>query len=138
MTAQTKNNPVRAPARKSTVAGKSTAPDKSTLPSSAKRGSAAGKAASASKLPLLLPPPVVAKAKAKLVRDSFTIPKAEYTVLEGLKNRATHLRHPTKKSEVIRAGIAALHVMTDTAFLAALGAVASLKTGRPKQDEKGG
>jgi len=72
------------------------------------------------------------KAEHKLVRDSFTIPKSEYTVLEGLKLRAANLARPVKKSELLRAGIAALHAMADKAFLAALNEVPSLKTGRPK------
>jgi hypothetical protein len=75
---------------------------------------------------------VAAKAKQKLVRDSFTMPKPEYSLLEGLKERATNLRRPTKKSELLRAGVAVLHAMTDKAFLSALGKVTSLKTGRPK------
>ncbi|MFL6664341.1 MAG: hypothetical protein ACJ8G7_19380, partial [Rhizobacter sp.] len=73
-----------------------------------------------------------AQSKPKLVRDSFTIPKAEYAVLEQLKQRAAHLIRPTKKSELLRAGLAALNVMPDDAFLAALERVPSLKTGRPK------
>lgn len=73
-----------------------------------------------------------AEPKPKLVRDSFTIPKSEYAVLDALKLRAAKLARPTKKSEVLRAGIGALHLMSDKAFLAALGAVPSLKTGRPK------
>jgi hypothetical protein len=73
-----------------------------------------------------------AKPKAKLVRDSFTIPKSEYLVLEGLKTRAANLTRPVKKSELLRAGVAVLNAMTDKAFLAALNGVPSLKTGRPK------
>ena len=73
-----------------------------------------------------------AKVKHKLVRDSFTIPKSEYAVLEALKQRATNLARPTKKSELLRAGIGALNAMADKAFLAALTGVPSLKTGRPK------
>jgi hypothetical protein len=72
------------------------------------------------------------KPKHKLVRDSFTIPKAEYAVLESLKVRAADLKRPTKKSELLRAGVAALHAMTDKAFLSILNGVPSLKTGRPK------
>ena len=75
----------------------------------------------------------VAKPKQKLVRDSFTIPKAEYALLEGLKVRAANLKRPTKKSELLRAGVAVLHAMSDKAFLMAVGGVPSLKTGRPKQ-----
>lgn len=73
-----------------------------------------------------------AKLKPKVVRDSFTIPKSEYAVLEGLKVRAANLTRPVKKSELLRAGIAKLNAMADKAFLAALNGVPSLKTGRPK------
>ena len=81
-------------------------------------------------------PPVQAKPKNKLVRDSFTIPKSEYIVLENLKLRAANLKRPTKKSEVLRAGVAMLQALGDKAFLAALNAVPSLKTGRPKGTAK--
>ena len=76
--------------------------------------------------------PSVAKPKPKLVRDSFTIPKSEYAVLEGLKVRAANLTRPVKKSELLRAGVAVLNAMPDKLFLAALNGVPSLKTGRPK------
>jgi len=69
--------------------------------------------------------------KPKLVRDSFTIPKGEYTVLDELKQRTTRLNSAVKKSELIRAGIKALAAMSDTAFLTALKAVPTIKTGRP-------
>ena len=74
---------------------------------------------------------VTSAVKPKLVRDSFTIPKAEYAVLESLKLRAAKLARPSKKSEVLRAGISALSAMSDKALVAALNAVPSLKTGRP-------
>ena len=69
--------------------------------------------------------------KPKLVRDSFTIPKAEYTVLDDLKQRAAKLASSVKKSELIRAGIKALAAMTDAAFMAAVKVVPTIKTGRP-------
>lgn len=69
--------------------------------------------------------------KPKLVRDSFTIPKPEYSVLDDLKARATKLASPAKKSELLRAGIKALAAMPDAAFQAALKAVPAIKTGRP-------
>lgn len=79
--------------------------------------------------------PAAAKAekpkKAKLVRDSFTIPKTEYLVLDELKLRANKLLNPVKKSELLRAGIKALSAMTDSALLAALKQVPAIKTGRP-------
>ncbi|HZY18220.1 MAG TPA: hypothetical protein VFE82_07040 [Ramlibacter sp.] len=69
--------------------------------------------------------------KPKLVRDSFTIPKDEYAVLEALKARAVQAGAPAKKSELLRAGIAALAAMPEAAFVAALAAVPAIKTGRP-------
>ncbi|MCW2311073.1 hypothetical protein [Rhodoferax antarcticus] len=69
--------------------------------------------------------------KAKLVRDSFTIPKPEYLVLDELKLRAVKLSSPAKKTELIRAGIKALAAMSDASLLAALKAVPAIKTGRP-------
>ena len=85
------------------------------------------------------PATVVAEAKPsktkkpKLVRDSFTIPKTEYAVLDELKQRAVKLAHPVKKSELLRAGIKALSGMSDATLLAALKAVPSIKTGRPSK-----
>jgi hypothetical protein len=66
-----------------------------------------------------------------MVRDSFTMPKAEFAVLDILKTRAANLKAPAKKTEILRAGIKALAGMSDATFLAALAAVPSLKTGRP-------
>lgn len=71
--------------------------------------------------------------KPKLVRDSFTIPKEEYEVLATLKQRCVALARPSKKSELLRAGIKALAAMSDKSLLAAVQAVPSIKTGRPKQ-----
>ncbi len=76
-------------------------------------------------------PKEVKAKKPKLVRDSFTIPKAEYMVLEELKLRAGKLGNAAKKSELIRAGVKALAAMSDAAFVAALKAVPTIKTGRP-------
>ena len=73
--------------------------------------------------------------KTKLVRDSFTIPKAEYAVLDELKQRATDLARPVKKTELLRAGIKALAAMADVSFLAAVKAVPNLKTGRPSKEK---
>jgi hypothetical protein len=69
--------------------------------------------------------------KPKMIRDSFTIPKTEYLVIEALKERAGKLSRSAKKSELLRAGVKALAAMSDAAFLAALTAVPTIKTGRP-------
>lgn len=74
--------------------------------------------------------------KPKLVRDSFTIPKAEFAAIETLKTRAIALGTSVKKSELLRAGLMALQGLNDAAFKAALAAVPTLKTGRPTGTEK--
>ncbi len=70
--------------------------------------------------------------KPKMVRDSFTMPKDEYTVIDSLKVRSGKLGHSVKKSELLRAGIKALAAMSDIQFKAALSNVPTIKTGRPK------
>jgi len=123
-----------APARKTSAPAKAAKAAKTVQPPAAKRAPVGPKKpapatkSSAAKEGSVAPH----KGKPKLVRDSFTIPKSEYLVLEVLKVRAVNLTRPAKKSELLRAGIQALSLMTDKAFLAALDSVPSLKTGRPK------
>jgi hypothetical protein len=69
--------------------------------------------------------------KNRLVRDSFTIPKNEYEVLDTLKKRALKLGIQSKKSELLRAGIKALAALSDAPFADALNNVPTIKTGRP-------
>ena len=78
--------------------------------------------------------PKPSKPKLKLVRDSFTMPKVEYAVIEVLKERAAKLARPVKKSELLRAGIKLLNALDDKALLAAVNAVPTIKTGRPGKD----
>jgi len=73
--------------------------------------------------------------KPKLVRDSFTIPKDEYVVIDSLKVRAGKLGQAVKKSELLRAGVKALAAMNDIQFKAALNNVPTIKTGRPKNSK---
>lgn len=84
--------------------------------------------------PVKAPKPVKIK-KPKLVRDSFTIPKDEYVVIESLKTRAGKLGQAVKKSELLRAGVKALAAMSDIQFKAALNNVPTIKTGRPKSSK---
>jgi len=74
--------------------------------------------------------------KDKLVRDSFTIPKAEYAVLGELKERAAILGRPVKKTELLRAGIKILAALSNAALLTALTQVPIIKTGRPTLKSK--
>lgn len=121
MTKVTPPSRKRANPTKAVVSAPSTPPEAVAAPA---RKARAAKPAAASE--------AAAAPKAKLVRDSFTIPKPEYEALATLKRRAIGLGTEVKKGELLRAGIAALSAMSDRAFLAALKAVPSLKTGRPK------
>jgi hypothetical protein len=75
--------------------------------------------------------------KPKLIRDSFTIPKAEFVVIDELKTRCLAWGQSYKKSELLRAGIKLLASLDDAALQTALAQVPTLKTGRPaKEDDK--
>jgi hypothetical protein len=98
---------------------------------------AAGKRAAAAAKTAKKPPvaPKTPKPKAKLVRDSFTMPQADFALVGVLKERALEFKRPTKKSELLRAGLQALAKLDAAALSAALGALTPLKPGRPKQGD---
>lgn len=100
-----------------------------------KTKAAAAPAASSKPAAAVAPAKETKAKKPKLVRDSFTIPKDEYAVVETLKQRAATLAQPAKKSELLRAGLKLLAGLSDTALRSALQAVPSIKTGRPKAEE---
>ena len=68
--------------------------------------------------------------KARLVRDSFRFPEAEYAVLDALKDRAVKAGKAVKKSELLRAGLKALAALPDLAFHAALDVLPPRKPAR--------
>lgn len=70
--------------------------------------------------------------KAKLVRDSFTMPEDEYAVIAALKKRCVAAGMPAKKSEILRAAIANLAKLSDSGLLATIKRLEVIKTGRPK------
>lgn len=71
--------------------------------------------------------------KAKLVRDSYAMPEAEYAQIAVLKKRLGALGSEIKKSELLRAGIAALAALNDTELKAVTDRVERIKTGRPSK-----
>ncbi|WP_265947500.1 hypothetical protein [Dechloromonas sp. A34] len=74
--------------------------------------------------------------KAKLVRDSFAMPEAEYARIGELKKRLAALGAEAKKSELLRGGIAVLAALNDAELKAVMGRVERIKTGRPNKDAK--
>lgn len=73
------------------------------------------------------------KPRSKPVRDSFTMPGADFALIATLKSRALSACRETKKSELLRAGLHALASMDEATLLAALGRLDPVKTGRPKK-----
>jgi hypothetical protein len=90
------------------------------------QSSAARAAAAAAK------PAKPAKLRKKPVRDSFTMPVADFALIATLKARALAAKRETKKSELLRAGLHALAALNTGALLAALRALEPVKIGRPK------
>jgi hypothetical protein len=75
----------------------------------------------------------VQKVKAKLIRDSFTMPQADFELIDMLKQRALDFRHSAKKSELLRAGLQVLAALPHAQLQAALDRITPLKPGRPKK-----
>ncbi|TDR41976.1 hypothetical protein DFR29_10932 [Tahibacter aquaticus] len=73
------------------------------------------------------------KARDKLIRDSFTLPREDFDLIAVLKERALGFKRPTKKSELLRAGLQLLARLDSAALQSALDALRPLKAGRPKK-----
>ncbi|WP_322013328.1 hypothetical protein [Paraburkholderia sp. J12] len=69
--------------------------------------------------------------KEKVVRDSFTMPKADYEKIAVLKKKCFDAGVTVKKSELLRAGLLLLDSASGKRLLAAIAAVETVKTGRP-------
>ena len=100
-------------------------------PAAAKSAPAAKAASKAGKVEK----PVKAK-KARLVRDSFTMPDTEYAVIALLKKRCLDAGLSTKKSEILRAAVAGLAKLSDASVVAAIRRLDVIKTGRPAKGSK--
>lgn len=67
----------------------------------------------------------------KVIRDSFTIPGDEYELISRIKKRCMKAGVSANKSEVLRAGLAALNQMSDGELAQAVESLTRVKTGRP-------
>ena len=72
--------------------------------------------------------------KAKLVRDSFTMPENEYQMIGEIKKACLSVGVAAKKSEVLRLGIAQVRMLTPPQLQEAFAALPPLKAGRPKKE----
>lgn len=73
-----------------------------------------------------------AEKKVKVVRDSFTMPQADYAKIAQFKEICLKNGMHVKKSEVLRAGLHALEKLGAAQLKKALAALEPIKTGRPK------
>jgi len=69
--------------------------------------------------------------RARLVRDGFTMPEADYALIAELKHRLHDVRREAKKSELLRTGLQALALLDAAELAAALDRLEPVKTGRP-------
>jgi hypothetical protein len=73
--------------------------------------------------------------KAKLVRDSFTMPETEYKALADVKRDCLKAGIEVKKSELLRVGVALVRQMELEKLKNVLSTLPPLKTGRPKKEK---
>jgi hypothetical protein len=82
--------------------------------------------------PMIAAMPAQVVKKDKLIRDSFTLPREDFELIAALKDRALDFKRPTKKSELLRAGLQVLASLDQAKLRTALDALRPLKAGRPK------
>ena len=112
------------------------------MTATATRKPAAKKAASA---PKAAPAKVAAKpakkqkkeqkkeGKLKVVRDSFTMPQADYDLIAELKQKTLKAGLHAKKSELLRAGLQALSKLSAAQLKRAVAGLEKITTGRPRK-----
>lgn len=116
---------------KTGVAKRASADSTRAAPVPAAAGSSAATARAAAPQGVAAAGGVEKEKKIKLVRDSFAMPKPEYAAIDVLKARAARLGRPSRKSEMLRAGVMALSAMPDGQLLGLLAGLPAIKTGRP-------
>ena len=72
----------------------------------------------------------------KVVRDSFTMPVADYALIVDLKKQWLEAGVEVKKSELLRAGLHAFQRLSPAHQKRILGQLETVKTGRPARDKK--
>lgn len=72
--------------------------------------------------------------KTKVVRDSFSMPQADYALIAELKIKVQESGFHVKKSELLRAGLRMLAKANLTQLKRACAEVEKIKTGRPKKN----
>lgn len=71
--------------------------------------------------------------KEKVVRGSFTMPKADYNIIAEIKQKALKTGLHVKKSELLRAGLHALSKLSAAQLKQTMSSLEKIKTGRPNK-----
>lgn len=66
-----------------------------------------------------------------VVRDSFTLPEDDYQLIDLLRQRCLKNGLSATKSEIVRAGMHSLNILSDEALIEVLQGLEKIKTGRP-------
>ena len=111
--------------RKTPTRKKPAAPSKPTVAPVKKAAPAAPKAVVPAPHPdkHVEPAVVVAPVKGKRVHGKFSMPKADYALIDELKKLAKKNGQPVRKNELLRAGLRALRAMDALALRGAITAV---------------
>ena len=75
-----------------------------------------------------------ADSKIKVVRDSFTMPQADYDLITELKLKALQAGLHVKKSELLRASLQMLAKLSAAQLKRAVAGLEKIKAGRPKKN----
>jgi hypothetical protein len=75
------------------------------------------------------PPPVQ-----RVIRDSFTMPSADYDLIAHIRDRCLKVGVNANKSEIVRAGLTALAAMSDSELVTVIERLERVKTGRPQMN----
>lgn len=90
--------------------------------------------------PPALPPPADAPTltapRLKLVRDTFTMPRADHELIGILKDKTAGLKQPARKNELLRAGLHLLLALPPARLLEALSALSALAPVKARQRGK--
>jgi len=85
--------------------------------------------------PIVVAPNKEKPRKAKLVRDSFTMPETEYEVLSQVKKACIAAGVEVKKSQLLRIGLVLLKKTDVNALKTLIAGLEPLKAGRPKKEK---
>lgn len=74
---------------------------------------------------------VATSAIVPVVRDTFTFPEDDYALLGLIQERCLRSATMINKSEIVRAGLKALAMMSDAELMEIVGGLTKVKPGRP-------